>query len=491
MGYVVLLVLFVVSWFLLGKLKASTGLTTKQLYLGWGVKLCFSLGYSFVFMHFYGSGEPDLDLFNFFNDSRAICRYGQDDLLGYIKLMFGFQPEDKAFIANELSATYIWEHPPYGDSVNDNRLLIRINSVFHFISFNNVYVHIFLMTAISWIGLLMIYVQFKRYTENPKLLFALLIGFPSLGFWTSGLTKEALMCLALGFYFTALFKLLSKPTFGAIVLMVVALGMLIFNKPHVGLLLVGCSSVFIVGKYLLWKKWLIWMWPVLLVLGGIAFSFTPETINLVSRTTQKQTDLINMAGGGVFFINDTAFVSIGYEQHSHFKQHDKYTVEVLKSVEGEYKLFGDYQYHPIRIEPDSVLYDLYLIQVPAQSFIPLTKISHSGIQLVKIIPEALLNVFVRPFPWDPGSKLKYPAALSNVLLILLLTYVLAKSKRILPEQTYLVVVLVSAALLIALIIGWTTPILGSAVRYKCAVDLLLILTISILWPQKKADSPNS
>jgi hypothetical protein len=457
-----------------------SGIAFKHIAFAWSLKLLFASAYSFVFLYYYGKGEPDLDLFNFFNDSRELYQYGLNDPAGYLKLLFGFGSDDKQLLTTHLSQTFIWDYPYSGDLLNDSRLLIRINSVIHFFSFNDIRVHIFIMTLISMTGLLLIVAAFKKYASNPSMTLYFIAAFPSIAFWSSGVTKEAIMCLGIGLFFFALFRLMEKRTVGGVLLLLPAIFLMVFNKPHVGFVVMLCSLAIPAGRMLKWKLRYVIVLPLCILLTGIGLSYAPEKINLIAKTTQKQKDLVNMSTGGVYFINDTAFCAFDYGQIDHFLQHDKYHVEVLKPVTGTYKLFGKDEFKPIEIQPDSVIYDLYLVQVPAYSYVEVTPINYSGMQLVLNIPEALMNVFLRPFPSDPGSAMKYFASGTNILFLIILLLAIFYRQKCSAEQWYIVVSLVSAAMIIALVIGWTTPILGAVFRYKCAVDLLLALAAATI-----------
>jgi len=480
MGLVVLFILLPLSYFVLSRFSKSSGIPFKHIATAWSLKLLFASAYSYVFLYYYGKGEPDLDLFNFFNDSRELYQYGLNDPAGYLKLLFGFGADDELLLSTHLSNTYIWEYPYSGELLNDCRVLIRINSVIHFFSFNDIRVHIFVMTLISMTGLLLIVAAFKKFNSNPKLTLYFLAAFPSIAFWSSGVTKEALMCLGVGLFFFALFRLMDKKTVGTVLLLLLAIFLMIYNKPHVGFVVMMCSLAIPIGRMLKWKMGYAIVLPLCILMAGIGLSYAPEKINLISKTTLKQKDLINMSTGGVYFINDTAFCAFDYGQIDHFLQHDKFHIQVLQPVTGTYKLFGKDEFKPIEIQPDSVIYDLYLVQVPANSYVEVMPINYSGMQLVMNIPEALINVFIRPFPSDPGSTLKYFASSTNILFLIVLLLTIFYRQKCTNEQWYIIVSLFCAAIVIALMIGWTTPILGAVFRYKCAVDMLLVLAAAII-----------
>lgn len=107
----------------------------------------------------------------------------------------------------------------------------------------------------------------------------------------------------------------------------------------------------------------------------------------------------------------------------------------------------------------------------AGSEFELTDIDQSIMGIVKVIPEGLLNCFVRPLPHNAKSVLYYPAILENLLVLLLLSILIYTSikKNISPsnaEAKNFILLCFVFTLLLFTIIGITTPVAGALVRYK-------------------------
>ena len=187
-----------------------------------------------------------------------------------------------------------------------------------------------------------------------------------------------------------------------------------------------------------------------------------------------------MGKGGIFFVTDSSFCAFDYEHLNNFESRENKKITVLAATEGEYKLFGPHPFHQFIIAPDKQEYGVYLIQPPSLSYIPMPPINYDRTVLLTSIPEVLQNTIIRPYPWDPGSTLKYFPFASNLLLIGFAIFVFFKRKKTNAEEKYLLLYFVISALLILLLIGWTTPILGAIVRYKIASEFLFILTLCML-----------
>ena len=153
------------------------------------------------------------DIRHFLNDSKILKDLALEDPLKYGELMLGINADDDQLLAKELKDTRIWDYGITVDLLNDNRLIIRINSLIHFISFNNFWVHALVFAMLSFIGILLIYRAFVDLILHKRLFFFALLLTPTFAFWGSGITKESLLVLAFGIFAFGLKKALEKPRF--------------------------------------------------------------------------------------------------------------------------------------------------------------------------------------------------------------------------------------------------------------------------------------
>lgn len=79
-------------------------------------------------------------------------------------------------------------------------------------------------------------------------------------------------------------------------------------------------------------------------------------------------------------------------------------------------------------------------------------------------PEAIFNTLFRPLIWETNNILQLVAAVENLLYLLLVIATIFFHRK--PERLSLILFCVSFVILLAVIIGWTTPVLGTIVRYK-------------------------
>src|SRR5690606_12417782 len=121
----------------------------------------------------------------------------------YFKLLFGYGDQTQ-LIAQYLTETHHWDAGEQS-IINDNRNIMRIHSVIHFISFNNPAIHLFFMCFVSTIALKQLFLGIvDRTTLSPTMLFFIILFVPSLLFWTAGILKEPFMFLGIALFIRGL-----------------------------------------------------------------------------------------------------------------------------------------------------------------------------------------------------------------------------------------------------------------------------------------------
>jgi len=482
MGLIIAVFIFVIGLFVLTKSASKIGVNRYLLLSGWILKLfCSVLFVSIFSLEGFDGTSIQGDAYNFFYDSGILADYAQVDFWGYLKLLFGFHDNEAQLAITELAKTNIWSYGNNGDLINDNRLIIRINSVIHLFSFGNIYVHILIFSGLAYAGLILIYKAFLPFVPNKNLFFIFLAAFPSIAFWGSGLTKEALTIFALGLSFYCFNRILfTKKSAGLIFGLIIGCLLLLFNKPYVGIILLPFLSLLILGQRCNWKTVLIPLWLTGILCGIIIFSYAPEKINFVTKLSNRQQDMVNLGKGGLFFVTDTTFCAFEYKYFDHFDTLPDNKIKVLKETQGECKLFGRNPFYPFTISASENQYERYLVQKPSRTYIDVTPIDNSGIQLVKIIPESLHNTFLKPFPNKELGFYSVILFAMNLILIILVILSIYFRKKLTEKEKYLISFLVSASLLLLLVIGWTTPVIGAMVRYKVPAEILILIAVSIL-----------
>jgi hypothetical protein len=109
--------------------------------------------------------------------------------------------------------------------------------------------------------------------------------------------------------------------------------------------------------------------------------------------------------------------------------------------------------------------------------------------ILKNIPMALLNALMRPSPFDSYSVFTFAAAVENIILLMLIGISLLYSSRK-NTRSNLFCFSLSFALILLVIIGLTTPVMGAAVRYRVPALPFLIISLVILMDTEKLKRTN-
>lgn len=464
--------------YLLGK---KTTLST-PIYMGaYFIKMLVGCAYIWLFTNYFANGLLFGDSQSFMLDSWQLNQLAKHDFNAFIQLMFGFIDGNDIRVTEFIQNTQIWDYNQSNELINDNRLFIKLNAFIHFISFRNPYFHVLCFSFLSFLGLHLIYQSFQKFVSRKSWFWLSIILFPNLCFWSSGLLKESLLIFGLGVFFYSFFKVIAVPRKNKYyLLLILSILILAFNKPYTGLTVMLFASFYFIAFKLNWRKDGIKYSFILTFLIACGLIFIPGKLNITQKLSIKQIDLNNMGKGGIAFINDSAFCVFPYQNIENFKVLNKDFIQVKNESKGNYKLFGEQEFHPFTIYPKNETYAVYLIYPPSKSYVKQTLINFSPLQLIQNIPVALLNTVVRPFPSDGGNRFKYFSFLSNLLLIGFILFAYTQRKVLSRQEQHLLFFLIASAMTILLIIGLSVPIFGAIVRYKIPAELFLIIAGFIL-----------
>jgi hypothetical protein len=134
----------------------------------------------------------------------------------------------------------------------------------------------------------------------------------------------------------------------------------------------------------------------------------------------------------------------------------------------------------VHLKPTGKKWKIHIIMPGTNSYIKTKEIQNSFTQLVLNVPEAIINTFFRPFPFDKGSFLKYPAMLEVWGLTFFLFLSILFKRKLEADSKNLIACLLMFALSLALLIGWTTPVTGAIVRFRFPIQLALFIIGAIL-----------
>ncbi len=442
------------------------------------------VGFYFLYIYtvVYGKGSLSADAGAFMSESKILNDVFFKSPGDFFKLLTGLGNQEP-LVARYLQETSHWDSGAQA-IISDNRNIMRVHSVIHFFSFGNPAIHVLLMCFFSLLGIKQLFLGLKERSRIKDFyLFYLLLLFPSVLFWTSGILKEPLMVLGLGLFVRGVLSndARNKKWFHAI------LGclLLLAFKPYVLFCIV--PALLFYGLYTIIPRYkALTAFAIFLFLGtSVTFFFSEQREKFVHLLSRKQYDFKNVGKGGLHAESDSCFYFFKPDQISELVIEGD-SVSIDKEMDALILMHGAIdEPKAVKLTPTGEKWFIYFRNDRSDGFIPTTMIDDSFGQLILNIPEALLNSLLRPHIFDPGSWLKYPAMLEILLLYGFLIYAFFHRKKLSVEEKGLIWSIVIFVVSLSLIIGWVTPVLGAIVRYRIPAFIgILLLALLIIQPKK-------
>lgn len=469
------LVLIGLTWFV-WKFKTD-GLSRTNLLIGWGIKILFGVLFMVIHTKIYGIGDITVDWEEYMEDSVTLNGVAYQSFGDYLRFLFGMNSESA--VHQYLSHTNHWSAGDL-DLMNDSRNVLRVNSLIVFLSGGNVYVHILFFSFFSFIGLREIFLAFKdRIFYDKRFFWFALFLFPTLSFWTGSVLKEPLMILGFAFILNALFGTL--PWKSRLWRFVLGFVLMLWFKPYVLCCLLLSIPVFLLGKFVFKKR--VFLAPLTVLIGFtiVFISFASLRTNVTHRLTRMQFDFMNVGRGGIHAYADSCYYYFRTDQYADLNFLKNGDIQVKKKLVAKKVTFGmSYPFDDIALKPGDGPWRIDFIGTECGSYIELTSIGSDSWQLIKNIPEAIINSTLRPTFWDPGGKLKIVNFLETIGLFALLTFGFWYNRKYRSdEEKNVILFLLAFSFVLFVLIGWTTPVLGAIVRYRMPAYLTLFLVAFI------------
>lgn len=289
--------------------------------------------------------------------------------------------------------------------------------------------------------------------------------------------KEPFLFLGIGLF---CFGLLSESSLiKRIFCLVVSLILLIGFKPYILVCLI-VTLIFVFWYNFLKQRLILSLGAFVLLILSLAFALPSSRISVVHYLTRKQFDFINVGKGGLHVQADSTYYFFEPHQYKKLKMSDGF-VELQVPTKALYYRFGSKESpHSVFLTPTGKKWPIVYFKPGCESYIEIKRIDESAIQLIKNIPEAFFNAFLRPLPWDNGSDLKYLAMVEVWLIIGIIVLSLVHRRKLNKTEKNVLIGLFFFALLLFTLIGWTTPVIGAIARYRFPAQLAVILGCLIL-----------
>jgi uncharacterized membrane protein YsdA (DUF1294 family) len=443
-------------------------------------KYVYALFFLEIYTQYYGGGELTADAGRFFEESKVLYEVFQESPLDFMKFLFGLN-NDHEFINSYLSSTNHW-NAGGRFLLNDSRNVMRANALLLFISNGSVYIHFLLFSFASFLGAIDLFQFIKKRSSVPKsILIFIIVLAPSIAFWSSSIIKEPLLILGLFIFIRGVFdKLPAKNKVWRIILG----GLLLVGfKPYVFIaVLLGLVYYLVFSK--LSKSTLINLFFYGLI-GSTALYISGTLPIMTNVISKQQEDFINVRDGGLYLeVDNDRYYYIYHNNRNKFEINGRSAI--LKEATGARIMDKNDNYNRLPLTLKSVG-DTFQIAVQlskAGSGIEVTPIRDNLGTMIKMIPEALFNTHIRPLPLNHKTWLAIPAFIENVIYMLGFIFALFLFRKPTSKQTNnMLWSLAITGIVISLIVGWTTPVMGAIVRYIIPAQavLLIIILIKIDW----------
>lgn len=357
--------------------------------------LCLWLIYTF-----YYTDTVNNDVHKFYKDALVLHQVKAESPKAFYTLLFSPMTDSTA----NIYATRMqnWERNFDEAPVNENRTIIRLNTLLLFVSAKTYFVHVLIMCFLSFIGWLLVANALTPYLTDKNSGYILpVLFFPSVLLWASGVMKEPILILGLGlfvygFLANAGFILRVTAVFaGALILLSVKFYVLACMLPA-GIAYMASAKLrtnsAVLSAYLVSH----------LLIALLAFNLqTISNVNAMQMLVNKQQHAIKEAG--------------------YFK---------------------------------------------AGSTIEAPVITATAPSIIMAAPKALFNALMQPSLLSARKPVVLFNAVENLLVLAFLIYLLAYCNWKNPKHLNTVLFLLSASLIYFVIIGICTPVAGNLVRYK-------------------------
>lgn len=372
-----------------------------------------------IYTYFY-TDRPTADLHKYFEDGNVMYSAIKNNPLDYLRMLLSIDAGSE-HLKEYYKDIDFWYKTFNYDLYNDNRTIIRVNAFFRLFSFGYLNVHNVFMSFLSFIGMMGIYKVFVKYYSKKKYLLIIAIFlFPSVILWSSGALKEGIVMFSFGIGFWSFYNIINMN----------------FKIFH----FIGLS----IGIFLL-----------LISKFYVLIAALPGLIFLVWYYISKNKKHIVLK----FTVIHVLFILLAFYS----------------------KYISKYDFPDIMSRKQ---YD-FICMVEATgdvgSFIEIPLLKPTVKSLALNSPVAFFRTFARPHIFEIHNMMSLPAALENLIIILLLILsIVFFNKNDLNINLGLLLFCLSFTIILFTLCGLTTPVLGALVRYKIPALPFLIIIFTVL-----------
>ena len=209
----------------------------------WGLKILVGVCFYLIFNS--ASYKDVCYSSDFFKSSEKLFWLHKREPVIFKDIMLGVNTHTQTYKTETLRISDKWYQENENNLVNDNRTVIRLNTLLHFISFHFYSIHLLFMSFLSFIGSVLLFKAFPK--RGRKEIYASAIAcflVPSLIFWSIGVLKEPLLLLGLGGFLFSFRKITREFSFLTLFLLILSCALLMCIKMYVFVVVLPMSLIF-------------------------------------------------------------------------------------------------------------------------------------------------------------------------------------------------------------------------------------------------------
>lgn len=380
-----------------------------------------ALWYVYTYVH---TDRATADIYKYFDDGNILFSALPEHPGDYLRMLAGIGNDQPQFDTHYYRVMNNWYRQYEGNLYNDAHTMIRFNALVRLFSFGHYHVHTVFICFFCTIGLTALYRAFAPRVPGHEHTWALaLFVLPSTLFWSSGVLKEGLLLFALGLFLLAATDLLRH-------------GARAWN-----LLLLPCCAVLL---------FFLKFYVVLSVIPALcAYAWSER------------------AGGRRALLK---FLAV-------------YALFLVAGLNSEY-LYKDFRVLEVMWVKQRDFIGM-ATEARSGSFVQPPPLEPNALSFLGQAPHALYMTFLSPFAAWRNGALGLMSAVENALLLAVPVLAFHWRRPWPAVDKPLLFFCLGFCLVLALVIGWTTPVIGALVRYRVPLlPFFLLAALCIADPKK-------
>jgi hypothetical protein len=436
---------------------------------------------------FYYTDRSNSDIWKYFDDSKVMYDAIHTHPSDYFKMLSGIGDGDSRIDMQYYHVMTHWYQKFDNLLLNDAHIIIRFNAFVRLFSMGNYFTHMLIMCFLAFIGLCWIYKFIFPFVKEWKFLPAgIIFLLPSVLFWSSGVMKEGLMLFGLGMLVYHSFHFPTNKKWKRITWMICGTILLFLTKFYVLAALIPSLPAAI---WVMKKKGSAFLKFSIAIVICFFLGYSVRWINPIhdplKLLSQKQNEFVRSTSGGIYLVNDSVVAVFDGDKRN----------DLIKQNDGIYKIKkgADYFYMEIytnfkdtfyvKGSNDNSEYKILNDLPRAGSFMNSDLLQPTLSSFLFSTPLAFSHVLLRPYLWEGKNPMLLFPALENLFFIfLLLLAIFFRGKISSPEIFWFCL---TFSLLLLLVMGLTTPVLGALVRYRIAAQPFLYFSVLMCIDREK------